>query len=77
MARSNTKSAGGSLPESPQDATLQSKRRELFELRIRWKIANDAAKKSLEERKVIKARIDAITAELKPAPADENAEMQS
>jgi len=41
-----------------------------MEVRIRWKIANETANKANQDRKAFKARMDALSAELKAAPAD-------
>ena len=71
MAKSTTVSKGAAPQKPPLDAALLAKRRELFELRIRWKIADEATKKFAEERKDFKARIDALAAEVKGAPIEE------
>ncbi len=67
------KSKGSSAAEGPEKASsrkaMQAKRRELLELRTRWKVADEAGKRISEERKVLKARIDALVAETKSSPA--------
>jgi len=59
--------------ESPKAGVTKierDKRRELSELRLRWKISDETIKKFTDERKILKTRIDALATELgrvKPA----------
>lgn len=76
MAKSTTTSMGAAPQRPLLDTALLTKKRELFELRIRWKIADEATRKFAEERKDFKARIDMLAAEVlaaegKGAPNDD------
>ena len=51
-----------------------SKKRELLELKFRAKIADETFKKVGEERKELKARIGALTAEIKGGHEEAGAE---
>lgn len=70
MPKSNETNVDASQKGGPKRTGAQSKRHELMEVRIRWKIANETANKANQDRKAFKARMDALSAELKAAPAD-------
>lgn len=73
MSTSNETNVGTSPEKDPEQTTTRAKRRELQEVRIRWKLAGDTAKKATQDRKELKARMDALSAELKPASSDAEA----
>ena len=64
MAKSRTKTV--SAAKEPVDKAVQEKRRELLELRIRCKIIDELARQYTEERKQIRAQIEALTKGVAP-----------
>jgi hypothetical protein len=52
------------LEKAAPDRATNEKRRELLETRIRWKIADETVRRVMEERKELRARIEALSAEL-------------
>ena len=59
MAKARSKA--GAAKKEPVDKAVQEKRRELIELRIRCKIFDELAKQYTNERKQLRAQIDALT----------------
>ena len=60
-----TSAAAKPTPEKANpDKATNEKRRELLEMRIRWKIADETVRRVMEERKELRARIEALSGEL-------------
>ena len=58
MAKSRSRTV--SATKEPVDKAVQEKRRELLELRIRCKIIDELARQFTNERKQIRAQIEAL-----------------
>jgi hypothetical protein len=57
--------AASKTSEKSGGTEVGAKRRALLEMRIRWKIIDEIARKYQDERKSLKAQMDALAAELK------------